>query len=214
MAINLVKGQTIDLRKNDGGADFDLATVTIGLGWDIRPPKSGGFLGKLLGSKQEDFDLDAVAFLLDSNGKVAQLGDKLIGGDVIFYNSPKHPSGKAWSTGDNRTGAGDGDDEQLVFKLDTLDARFEKIVFVVSIYQGRQKNQHFGLVDNAFIRAIDTRGKEITRFNLSGDATFNGMCSMTFAEVYRKDGSWKFRALGTPHQADSFVEILKQYVNA
>ncbi len=70
--------------------------------------------------------------------------------------APKHPSGKAWSTGDNRTGAGDGDDEQLIFKLDTLDARFEKIVFVVSIYRGRQKNQHFGLVDNAFIRAIDT----------------------------------------------------------
>jgi stress response protein SCP2 len=221
MAINLVKGQTIDLRKNDKGESFDLATVTIGLGWDIKK-KSGGFLGKLLGGKEEEFDLDAIAFLLDKNGKVADLGKtaktndgrnlSLYQGDVIFFNSMKHPSGNIWLTGDNRTGAGDGDDEQIIVKLDNLDPKFEKILFIVSIYQGRQRNQHFGGVENAFIRAVDGKGKEIAKFNLSGDATYNNMCSMIFAEAYRKDGTWKFRALGDPQPTDSFVDILKSYV--
>jgi stress response protein SCP2 len=221
MAINLVKGQTIDLRKNDKGESFDLATVTIGLGWDIKK-KSGGFLGKLLGGKEEEFDLDAIAFLLDKNGKVADLGKtaktndgrnlSLYQGDVIFFNSMKHPSGNIWLTGDNRTGAGDGDDEQIIVKLDNLDPKFEKILFIVSIYQGRQRNQHFGGVENAFIRAVDGKGKEIAKFNLSGDATYNNMCSMIFAEAYRKDGTWKFRAIGDPQPTDSFVDILKSYV--
>lgn len=221
MAINLVKGQTIDLRKNDKGESFDLSTVTIGLGWDVRK-KSGGFFGKLLGSKEEEFDLDAIAFLLDKNGKVADLGKtvqtndgrnlSLYQGDVIFFNSQRHPSGNIWLTGDNRTGAGDGDDEQIIVKLDSLDAKFEKILFIVSIYQGRQRNQHFGGIENAFIRAVDNKGKEIVKFNLSGDASYNNMCSLVFAEVYRKDGSWKFRALGDPQPADSFVEILRNYV--
>ncbi|SHN42837.1 TerD family protein [Chitinophaga sp. CF418] len=221
MAINLVKGQTIDLRKNDKGETYDLSTVTIGLGWDVRK-KSGGFFGKLLGSKEEEFDLDAIAFLLDKNGKVADLGKtvqtndgrnlSLYQGDVIFFNSQRHPSGNIWLTGDNRTGAGDGDDEQIIVKLDSLDAKYEKILFVVSIYQGRQRNQHFGGIENAFIRAVDNKGKEIVKFNLSGDASYNNMCSLVFAEVYRKDGTWKFRALGDPQPADSFVEILRNYV--
>jgi tellurium resistance protein TerD len=223
MAINLVKGQTIDLRKNEQGDSFDLSTVTIGLGWDVRQKKSGDFLGKLFGgAKEEEFDLDAIAFLLDDKGKVANLGRtiqanngrqvSLYEGDIIFYNSLKHPSGHIWLTGDNRTGAGDGDDEQIIVKLDALDNKYQKIVFVVSIYQGRQNNQHFSMVENAFIRAIDSRGKEITRYSLSGDASLNEMCTMVFAEAYRKDGGWKFRALGEPHQTDSFVDILKNYV--
>lgn len=213
MAINLVKGQTIDLRKNDKGENvYDLSSVTIGLGWDIRK-KESSFLGKLLGSgKGDEFDLDAIAFLLDSNGKVKNLGrEKLVGGDVIFFNSMKHSSGHIWLTGDNRTGAGDGDDEQIIVKLDSLDEKFQKILFVVSIYQGKQKNQHFSMVENAFIRAVDAKGKEITKFSLSGDASSNGMCSMVFAEAYRNNGDWKFRALGDHHQTDNFVEILKQY---
>ncbi len=221
MAINLVKGQTIDLRKSDKGDSYDLSTVTIGLGWDVRK-KSSGFLGGLLGGgKAEEYDLDAIAFLLDSNDKVADLGRTvqtrdgrsmgLFEGDVIYFNSQKHPSGHIWLTGDNRTGAGDGDDEQIIVKLDSLDSKYQKILFVVAIYQGRQNNQHFGMVENAFIRAVDNRGKEIVKFSLSGDATYNGMCSMVFAEVYRKDGTWKFRAIGDPYQYDSFVEILKKY---
>jgi tellurium resistance protein TerD len=221
MAINLVKGQTIDLRKNDKGESFDLSNVTIGLGWDIRKKAGSGFFSKLMSNKEEEFDLDAIAFLLDSNGKVADLGRtmqtndgrnvSLYQGDVIFFNSQKHPSGNIWLTGDNRTGAGEGDDEQIIVKLDNLDKKYARILFLVAIYQGRNRNQHFGDVENAFIRAVDKNGKEIARFNLSGDATYNGMRSMVFAEVYRKDDTWKFRALGDPHPADSFVEILKGY---
>ena len=221
MAINLVKGQTIDLRKNDKGESFDLSSVTIGLGWDVKQ-KSAGFLGKLFGSaKEEEFDLDAIAFLLDSNGKVANRGRtventsgkkvNLFEGDVIYFNSMKHPSGNIWLTGDNTTGDGDGDDEQIIVKLDSLDSRFQKILFIVSIYQGIRKNQHFSMVENAFIRAVDAKGKEITKFSLSGDATLNGMCTMVFAEAYRKDNTWKFRAIGEPHQTDNFVEILKKH---
>lgn len=224
MAINLQKGQTIDLRKNDSGESvYDLSSVTMGLGWDVRK-KEGGLLGKLFGSKEEEFDLDAIAFLLDANGKVADLGRTiqannghtimLYEGDVIFFNSLKHPSGHIWLTGDNRTGAGDGDDEQIIVKLDSLDDKYQKILFLVSIYQGRKNNQHFSMVDNAFIRAVDAKGKEITRYSLSGDASLNGMCTMVFAEAYRKDGGWKFRALGEPHHTDNFIEVLKKYMYA
>jgi len=221
MAINLVKGQTIDLRKNDKGEAFDLSKVTMGLGWDVRQ-KATGFLGKLFGPKEEEFDLDAIAFLLDGNDKIMNLGRTvnqngrqvgLFEGDVIFFNSMRHPSGNIWLTGDNRTGAGDGDDEQIIVKLDSLDQIYQKIVFVVSIYQGRQNNQHFSMVENAFIRAVDAKGKEITRFSLSGDASLNGMCTMVFAEAYRKDDGWKFRAIGEPHQTDSFLDVLRKYAN-
>ncbi len=227
MAINLQKGQTIDLRKNDQGDTYDLSTVTIGLGWDVRKKHTtgGSFFSKFLGGeqKEEEYDLDAIAFLLDSHDKVANLGRTvtqngrnigLYEGDVVFFNSMRHPSGNIWLTGDNRTGAGDGDDEQIIVKLDSLDQRYQKILFVVAIYQGRQKHQHFSMIENAFIRAVDNRGKEITRFSLSGDATYNNMCSMVFAEVYRKDGTWKFRAIGEPHNTDTFVDILKKYTNA
>jgi tellurium resistance protein TerD len=222
MAINLQKGQTIDLRKNDKGESvYDLSSVTMGLGWDVRKKETGFFGGLFGGGKAEEYDLDAIAFLLDGNEKVADLGKtvtatngkkvSLFEGDVIFFNSQRHPSGHIWLTGDNRTGAGDGDDEQIIVKLDSLDAKYQKILFVVSIYQGRQNNQHFGMVENAFIRAVDAKGKEITKFSLSGDATMNGMCSVVFAEAYRKDGNWKFRALGEPFQTDNFIEILKKY---
>ena len=128
--INLSKGQTIDLRKNSKGEDvYNLSSVTIGLGWDVRQ-KESSFFGKLLGgSKEVEYDLDAIAFLLDANGHVANLGRTvqqngrnvgLYEGDVIYFNSMKHPSGNIWLTGDNRTGAGDGDDEQHSSLADAL----------------------------------------------------------------------------------------------
>lgn len=208
--INLQKGQTISLEKEQ----FDLSSVTIGLGWDVRQRRSG-FLGGLLGGGggDDDYDLDAIAFLLDSADKVINPGDsRLTGGDVIFFNNLRHPSGQIWLTGDNRTGAGEGDDEQIVVRLNSLPPQYQKILFLVSIYQGQQKGQHFGMIENAFIRAVDARGREMARFNVSGDATFNQKRSVVFAEVYRRDGGWKFRAIGTPHDTDSFVNILRSYV--
>ncbi len=222
MAINLQKGQTIDLRKNDRGeAVYDLSSVTLGLGWDVRKKKTG-FLASIFSAEEAEFDLDAIALLLDANGKVANLGYTrklpngqevgLYGGDVVFFNSMQHPSGHIWLTGDNRTGAGDGDDEQIIVKLDSLDQQYQKILFVVSIYQGIKNKQHFSMLDNAFIRAVDARGKEITKYSLSGDSSLDNMCTMVFAEAYRKDGSWKFRALGEPYATDSFVEVLKKHI--
>ena len=213
MGINLQKGQTINLEKSQ----YDLSTVTIGLGWDVRqPPRSGGFLGGLLGGGSAagpEYDLDAIAFLLNQNGKVANTGNqRLDGGDVIFFNNQRHPSGHIWLTGDNRTGAGEGDDEQIVVHLEALPAQYHKILFLVCIYQGAQNNQHFGMVDNAFIRAVDGRGQEMVRYSLSGDASFTNKRSLIFAEVYRREGGWKFRALGNPHDTDNFVEILRSYV--
>jgi stress response protein SCP2 len=252
MAINLQKGQTIDLRKNDKGESFDLSQVTIGLGWDVKQ-KENGFFGKLFGgAKEEEFDLDVIAFLLDSNGKVANLGKDLTfsngnkvglhGGDVVFFNSMTYPSGSGTSTtlfpggtakfttqqkinqllnngelivhtGDNLTGEGDGDDEQIIIKLDSLPSKIEKIIFLVCIYQGINKNQQFGKVENAFIRACDKNNKEIAKYTLSNSPELENKHSLIFGETYRYNDGWKFRAIGEPLYTDNFVEILKKYVN-
>lgn len=193
MAINLVKGQTIDLRKNAHGDSYDLSLVTIGLGWDVRD--GGG----------DDYDLDASAIMLNSGGKLGGIND------VVYYGNLKHSSGQVWSNGDNLTGAGEGDDEQLVVKLDSVGSQFDKIVFTVNIYQGRSRGQHFGMVQNTFIRAVDKKGKEIIKYTLSGDGAYNNMCSVIFGEVYRREGSWKFRALGEALPADSLNDIIKNY---
>jgi tellurium resistance protein TerD len=206
MGISLEKGQSINLQKST----YDLSRVTVGLGWDVAEPSAGGgFMSKLFAPKQEEYDLDVIAFLLGSNGKVVDLGNQLVGGDVIFYNSLKHPSGRIWLTGDNRTGAGDGDDEQIIVELDRLDQRYQQIVFVVQIYKGEERGQHFGAVKNAFIRAEDARGTEMVRFSISSNREFEGKRSMIFAEVERSGANWKFRAIGTPFASDSFVEILR-----
>ena len=113
MAINLQKGQTINLRKDE----CDLSKVTIGLGWHVKEAKKG-FLGSVFGAKEADYDLDAIAFLMDDQDKVRNLGNKLVGGDVVFFNNKKHPSGTVWSSGDNLVGGtGDADCEQIVCLL-------------------------------------------------------------------------------------------------
>ena len=204
MAINLQKGQTINLDKDQ----YNLSQITIGLGWDVRKQETG-FLSGLFGAKQEDYDLDAIAFLLNDQDKLVNIGDKLKGGDVIYFNNLRHPDGTIYLTGDNRTGAGDGDDEQIIVHLNSIAPRYQKILFLVSIYEGRKRKQHFGMIENAFIRAVDAKGQEIARYSLSGDPTFNDTYSMIFAEAYRKNDGWKFRAIGEPQSTDSFFEILK-----
>ena len=213
MAISLKKGQGVSLKKSE----YDLSLVTIGLGWDINEEKKG-ILGGLFGKKTEDYDLDVVAFLCGADGHVHDLGGTekgkvtLVGGDVVFFNSLRHKSGCIWLTGDNQTGAGDGDDEQIIVKLNDLPETFQKIVFVVQIYGGQARGQNFGKVQNAFIRAVDNKNKEMARFDLSGGAAFSQYCSMLFAELVRETGGWKFNAIGTPDQADNFVSWLKHFV--
>jgi stress response protein SCP2 len=265
--INLSKGQTIDLRKNSRGESvYDLSQVTIGLGWDVAEkyemrdvPIQQSFLEKLSGKQrfekkqvkiEEEYDLDVIAFLLDSNGKVVNLGRDLTfsngrkvglhGGDVIFFNSMTYPSGSGTSqmlfpeessksqmqqkvnqllssgelivhTGDNLTGEGDGDDEQIIIKLDSLPEKIDKIILLVSIYQGISKKQQFGNVENAFIRAFDKNNKEIAKYTLSNSPELENKHSLIFGETYRHNGGWKFRAIGEPEYTDNFVEILKKY---
>ncbi len=209
MAINLnklQKGQTIVLEKKA----FDLSKVTIGLGWKIREK---GFFEKLFGGGGEEYDLDAIAFLLDEHDKIISLGNRLVGGDVVFYNSQKHPSGAVWSCGDNLVG-GDGasDDEQIVCLLDKVPSRYAKILFLVSIYEGRQRKQRFGEVCGAYIRAVDAKGREIARYELSEQDGAADAQTVVFAELYRHGNDWKFRAIGTPHRTSAFVDVLKDYV--
>ena len=212
MAITLAKGQGLTLEKSE----HNLSLVTIGLGWDIIEQKKG-FLGGLFGGGAEEHDLDVVAFLCDSNSKVKDLGwnaqgqATLINSDVIYFNNQRHRSGQIWLTGDNRTGAGDGDDEQIIVKLNTLAPEYHKIVFIVQIYNATKNNQHFGQVKNAFIRAVDGSGKEMVRFDLSGIGQYDQQRSLLFAELVRQNNSWKFNAVGNSSPADNFVEWLKQY---
>jgi len=233
MAISLKKGQGVSLKKDE----YDLSRVTIGLGWDvaettrfeehvIQKPKSG--VAGLFGGKKkvteqvevlDEYDLDVVAFLIGENGKVNDLGtiedgrSTLRNGDIVFYNNLKHHSGQIHLTGDNRTGDGDGDDEQIIANLNAIPDLYAKILFVVQIYKGIELKQNFSKVRNAFIRAVDAKDKEMARFDLSGDASYANYCSLTFAELVREGkGNWKFNAIGTPHETDAFARILKDYV--
>jgi stress response protein SCP2 len=210
MAINLQKGQTIDLRKDTN----DLDQITIGLGWKIREKKAG-LLGGLFGKKDDaEFDLDAIAFLLDGNGKITSLGsEKLVGGDVVFFNSLRHPTGLVYHSGDNRVGGtGANDDEQIVVRLNAIPSTYHRILFLVCIYKGMEQKQHFGQVDSAYIRAVDGKGVEMARYSLSSEPAYDGKCTMVFGEVYRRNDGWKFRAIGDAHPFDSFVPLLKEYI--
>jgi len=200
MAVSLNKGQGVSLRK----ADNDLSQVTIGLGWDVAEARTG-FLGSLFGKQPEEYDLDAIALVLGADGKMT--GPQ----DAVFYNARQHPGGAIWLTGDNRTGEGDGDDEQILVALDRVGREYARILFIVSIYEGKKKQQHFGKVANAYIRAVDGKGKEIARYNISGNGALDGQCSLTFAELVRGADGWSFNAIGTPHQTDRFVEVMQAY---
>ena len=208
MAINLKKGQSINLDKKE----YDLSSITIGLGWKIK--SKPGFFSKLFGGGAE-YDLDAIAFLLDEHDKIRNLGDqKLAGGDVVFFNNLRHPSGCVVHTGDNLVGgAGIEDDEQIVVKLDSLPPHYRRILFLASIYEGIKNKQTFGEVDGAFMRAVDNRGKEIARYKLADDAAFGGMRSVMFGEVCRQGDGWKFSAIGDAYPTDSFATLLKDYMD-
>ena len=178
MAISLTKGQKVDLTKNNPG----LKNVLVGLGWDINRFESGS-----------DFDLDASAFLVQENGKVS--GDQ----DFIFYSNLEHPSGAVVHLGDNRTGAGDGDDEQITVDLSKVPENIARIAFTVTIYDAESRRQNFGQVANAFIRLVNAdTDEEIVRYDLGED--FSIETAMVVGELYRHNGEWKFNAIGSGYQ--------------
>ncbi|MAB25214.1 MULTISPECIES: TerD family protein [Pseudomonas] len=173
MALSLQKGGNLSLSKTDPG----MTKALIGLGWDPRATDGA------------EFDLDASAFLIASNGKVRSEAD------FIFYNQLKSPDGSVEHTGDNRTGEGDGDDEILKVDLSRVPADIDKIAFSVTIHEGQTRNQNFGQVANAYIRIVnEVSGSEVVRYDLAEDASVE--TAMIFGELYRNNGEWKFRAVG------------------
>lgn len=175
MGIQLSKGQRIDLTKTNPG----LTKAIIGLGWDTNK-YSGG----------HDFDLDASAFLAEENSKCAN------DHDFIFYNNLQHPSGAVIHTGDNRTGEGDGDDEQLVVDFTKIPSHVHRIGITVTIHDAELRQQNFGQVSNAFVRLVDeSNNQELLRFDLGED--FSIETAVVFCELYRHGNDWKFNAIGS-----------------
>lgn len=173
MAISLSKGGNVSLSKEAPGLD----QIMVGLGWDVRATDG------------KDFDLDASAFLLASSGKVRS------DADFCFYNNMNAAGGAVIHQGDNRTGEGEGDDEQVQITLSKMPADVDKVAIVVTIHEGEANGQSFGQVSNAFIRLVDEKtGKEVVRYDLSEDASTE--TAMILGEVYRHGTDWKFRAVG------------------
>ncbi|MHA6760877.1 TerD family protein [Streptacidiphilus sp. PAMC 29251] len=173
MPVSLSKGGNVSLTKEAPG----LTAIIVGLGWDVRTTTG------------TDFDLDASAIVLDASGKV--LSDK----HFVFFNNTATPDQTVVHTGDNVTGQGDGDDEQIKVNLAGLPPEADKIVFPVSIYDAENRSQNFGQVRNAFIRVLNQAGEaEIARYDLTEDAATE--TAMLFGEIYRNGAEWKFRATG------------------
>jgi tellurium resistance protein TerD len=173
MAISLQKGGNVNLSKTDP----NLKQILLGLGWDARSTDG------------VDFDLDASIFMVTENGRVRS------DNDFIFYGQLRSPCGSIEHTGDNRTGAGDGDDEALKIKLDQIPAIITRLVVGVTIHDAQVRKQNFGMVHDAFIRLVNIENNtEIIRFDLSED--YSTETAMIFGEIYRYGGEWKFKAVG------------------
>lgn len=175
MSVTLSKGQRVDLNKDKPS----LNKVLIGLGWDAN--KYDG---------EADFDLDASVFLVKDNGNVGK--DQ----DFVFYGNPEHPTKCIIHTGDNRTGAGDGDDETIKVELNKIPSEYTKLAITVTIYDAESRLQNFGMVENAYIRLYDEiTNEELLRYDLSED--FSTETAIVFAEIYKHNGYWKFKAVGS-----------------
>ena len=178
MPISLQNGQKVNLTKGNPG----LKKVVVGLGWDVNQFDTGG-----------EFDLDAAAFLLADTGKITKSED------FVFYGNLKHPSGSVEHMGDNRTGAGEGDDEQIRIDLSRVPENLTKIAFTATIYEPEQRRQNFGQVNNAFIRIYNEEtGEELLRYDLGED--FSIETAVVFGELYKNNGEWKFNAIGSGYQ--------------
>ncbi|MGG5253889.1 TerD family protein [Neobacillus sp. SM06] len=178
MTVSLSKGQKVDLTKTNPG----LKNVVVGLGWDTNK-YDGGF----------DFDLDSSVFLLGENGKVTAESD------FVFYNNPNGGNGSVFHTGDNRTGAGEGDDEQVKINLSAIPANIQRIAFTITIHEAEKRNQNFGQVSNAYARIFNEEtGQELIRYDLGED--FSIETALVVGELYRHNGEWKFSAIGSGYQ--------------
>ena len=200
MGVNLQKGQKVNLKKSDGQA---LSRIRIGLGWDPVEQKKGGLFGSIFGGSAPDIDCDA-SVIVCRGGRLAGKDD------VVYFGNLKHPSGAIVHTGDNLTGEGEGDDEQIKVDLTAVPEAYDKLVFVVNIYDCESRKQDFGMIQNAFIRICDERtGAEFCRYNLS--ESYAGMTAMIFGEIYRHNGEWKFNAIGQGTKDTGLQGLAKRY---
>ncbi|MDJ0507932.1 MAG: TerD family protein [Crocosphaera sp.] len=196
MAINLTKGQRISLKKEAPG----LTKIMCGLGWDVAESK--GILGLF---KRDEFDLDASVLCLNEKGKLKTKSE------VIYFSNLNHRSGAILHLGDNLTGAGEGDDERIIVDLPKIPDDIARLVFVVNIYNCKQRKQSFGMVKNAFVRLVDlANNKEIARYTLLGQE-YDGKTGMILAEVYREDGEWKMEAVGKGIVVDGLQAMTNEY---
>ena len=206
MSVSLQKGQKVNLSKDNAG----LAKVIVGLGWDEAKPSGGGgggFFATLFGggaaTTHQAIDCDASAIMLKNGNFVDRT-------DLVYFGNLKHKSGTVNHMGDNLTGEGEGDDEQIVIDLSRVPAEYDKIVIVVNIYQAVQRKQHFGMIENAFIRLVDARNnKEMCKYNLTEN--YSGMTAMIFGEIYRHNGEWKFNAMGNGTTDPGIGELCRRF---
>ena len=197
MSVSLQKGQKVSLTKDNAG----LSSVVVGLGWDEVQKK--GLLGGLFGGGQAEIDCDASALML----RGGKLLDK---SDIIYFGNLTHPTGTVRHMGDNLTGAGDGDDEQIVVDLAKVPANVERIAFTVTIYDAETRRQNFGQVSNAYIHIQDsTSGTDLIRYDLGED--FSIETAVVVGELYRNNGEWKFNAIGQPTQDNGIEELARRF---
>ena len=198
MTVNLQKGQKVNLSKENRG----LSRVMVGLGWDEAQPK-GGLLG-LFAPKPQAIDCDASVILCGADGKVISPDPKQC---CVYFANLMDQSGAILHQGDNLTGEGEGDDEQIMIDLPRIPQSIQKLVFVVNIYDAAKRGQHFGMIRSAFIRVVDMGMRsEICRFNLSEN--YDGMTGLVAGEIYRRNGEWKFNAIGQPVREASRLQSL------
>lgn len=203
MSINLRKGQKINLSKESHG----LSKVMVGLGWD-EVQQSGGLFGFLKGNKQ-DIDCDAFAILLGYDGKLLNHATKL-DECTVFFNNLTWPGGSIRHMGDNLTGAGEGDDEQIFVDLQNVPGDVCSIVFAVNIYEALKRNQHFGMIKNAFIRVVDhEHNVELCRFDLNEN--YNNKTALVAGVLTRKDGNWEFITDGASARVESLIDVVSAF---
>ena len=202
MSVSLQKGQKVSLTKE---GQSGLNRVIVGLGWDeAKPAGKGGLFGSLFSGATQAIDCDASVIMLQGG----KLVDKR---DIVYFGNLNHRSGAVRHMGDNLTGAGEGDDEQIAIELERVPGEYDRIVFVVNIYQAVERRQHFGMIRNAFIRIADARNdQELCRFNLSEN--YDGMTAMIFGEAYRYNGEWKFNAIGQATTDPGLSELCRRYM--
>lgn len=200
MAINLQKGQKISLTKDNAG----LSKIMVGLGWDPVEQGGKGLFGGLFKGGTPNIDCDASVFVLDSSDKITNKND------IIYFGNLTHKSGSICHMGDNLTGDGDGDDEQIMVELSRVPKDVSKLVFVVNIYDCVKRKQHFGMIRNAFIRIVNlSNNQELVRYNLSDD--YSNKTALFVGELYRHNEEWKFGATGEGDTATSISEMLTRY---